>query len=46
MKEIVDEFEDVGFLYEAWPHMESFEVETGLTVLADGLRSRLFWDVF
>ncbi|MCQ2278915.1 MAG: hypothetical protein MJZ62_06400 [Bacteroidales bacterium] len=25
--------------------MESLEVETGLTVLADGLRSRLFWDV-
>ena len=45
MKEIVDEFEDIGFLYEAWPHMESLEVETGLTVLADGLRSRLFWDV-
>ncbi len=36
MKEIVDEFEDIGFLYEAWPHMELFEVETGLTVPADG----------
>ena len=36
MKEIVDEFEDIGFLYKAWPHMESLEVETGLTVLADG----------
>ena len=36
MKEIVDEFEDIGFLYEAWPHMESLEVETGLIVLADG----------
>ena len=36
MKEIVDEFEDIGFLYEAWPHMESLEVETGLTVPADG----------
>ena len=32
MKEIVDELEDIGFLYEAWPHMESLEVETGLTV--------------
>ncbi len=36
MKEIVEELEDIGFLYEAWPHMESLEVETGLTVLAEG----------
>ena len=36
MKEIVDEFEDIGFLYKDGTHVETLEVETGLTVLADG----------
>ena len=39
MKEIVDEFEDIGFLYEAWPHIELIEVETGLMVMVRCLPS-------